>query len=223
MSEEDVTNDVSEAPDAKRGVSLWLAVSLSVNALLIGVIGGKMMGGEPRVDREKQALHDFQHNMRDEALSSLDEDRRRELLTEMQRVWRDGARIRAELEEARKATLAAGVANPYDARAMKSALADLRRMDSELQRLAHEAIADILADASPRERLESISRVSGIGPQGGVLLLGNGGYIPSSRRLREFGKTGDKWWPPVYVGPLPHGEPSPLGPRSQATPKSKTD
>ena len=223
MSEDDVTNDASEPQGAKRGMSLWLAVSLSVNALLIGVIGGKMMGGEQRVDHEYHALHDFQRNMRDEALSSIDEDRRRELLSEMQRVWRDGARIRAELDEARKATLAAGVANPYDAHAMKSALADLRRMDSELQRLAHEAIADILADASPRERLESISRVSGIGPQGRVLLLRNGAHLPRPRGPREFGKTGDKWSPPIYVGPLPHGEPSPLGPRSQATPKPKTD
>ena len=223
MSEDDVTNDASEPQGAKRGISLWLAVSLAVNALLIGVVGGKMMGGEQRVDREKHTLHDFQRDMRDEALSSIDEDRRRELRRAMLRIWRDGAGIRAELEEARKAALDAGVAEPYDADAMKSALADLRRTESELRRHAHEAIADILADASPRERLDAISRFSGIGPMGGAPRRGDGAHPSRPRGPGDNGKMGDKRPPPMFDGPPPHGEPSPRGPRTQATPESNIE
>lgn len=190
----------SPPPRAKRGISLWLAASLAANALLIGVVGGRLLAPDARRDRVGPEPHSYQRELHDRAMSSIDEKRRDEFRKAMRRVWIDSRPVRQELDAARRAAIEAGKAEDYDPDAMKAALENLRAAESELRRHAHEAMAELLADATPQERLSIITRFSGLGDQ------------PMRERMKH---RLDKDWDPRENGPRdglgrpPEGGPPP--------------
>lgn len=202
---------------AKRGVSLWLAVSLAANALLLGVVGGKMLARDDREDGVRHEPREFQRDMRDRALSSIDRERRVKLRKVMKRVWQDTAPVRVKLDEARKAAVRAAAADPYDETAMAASLADIRNAEAELRRHVHEAIADILSDATPEERLEVVRRFSGMRPTGD-LSRRDGDKHGDGRRDRS-----DQRPPPREFGPPPmhDGAPPPPRPEGDFAPPSE--
>jgi len=183
---DNLTNE-GEPKKAGRGISLWLAVSLAANALLIGVVGGRIIAKDGN-DQQGPAPREFQHEMRDKAMSSIDRERRVELRKAMRQVWKDSRPAREQLNAARDVAVQAVMAEPYDADAVKAALKDLRAAEMELRRYPHDSLADMLADATPEERREVISRFSGVGFSRGKYR--DDGSFPPDRGMGGEGPPG---------------------------------
>lgn len=129
------------------GVSLWLALSLALNAGLIGVVGGRMLAGSDRFDdhdRHRKAIHRFE--------TDLPHTERRKVRRQLVMGWRESDEERQALREAHKAVIEAASTEPVDQEKLDKAFADMRAAENVLRAKMHEAMANYLINASPEHR-----------------------------------------------------------------------
>ncbi|MFZ4601604.1 MAG: periplasmic heavy metal sensor [Caulobacterales bacterium] len=128
-------------------------VSIGLNLVIAGAaIGGYAAGarfeppgaraeGGPRAERPIRTI-----------LKALPQERRGEMRREIARTFAQSGDLRKEARDARASLVETVQAEPYDAAAVKAALARMRAADSALSGRFHDAVADQLGRAAPDER-----------------------------------------------------------------------
>lgn len=142
----------------RKSVSLWLALSLALNAGLVGVVGGRLLAGAS--DDDDDGPHKRAIVRRFD--SELPHSERREIRKHFVKNWRQSHGDRQAIEEARKAVMDAARTEPVDAKKLEAAFADLRQAENKLRARMHTTLADYLVNASPEHR-ELIIREYGHG------------------------------------------------------------
>ncbi|MEM6627234.1 MAG: periplasmic heavy metal sensor [Pseudomonadota bacterium] len=148
----------------KRGVSIWLAVSLALNAALVGLVGGRILAGPPPAAYETR---DDRANERRRVFEDLSPSQRRALRRDLMQVWRGADAERRAIGEARRAAQAAASADPYDREALESALAAQRAAEEALKARIHTAITGRLDELSPKDRVRLLRVLDRPPPRGG--------------------------------------------------------
>ena len=140
----------------KKSVSLWLVASLAVNALLLGVVGGRMIanghGHDRWTDRGAYGAR---------ALDAMPDDVRRKIKRDIVSAWRDSHEEREAMTDARRSVLDAAMREPYDEAEVADALSRLRDAENALRAKIHGLIAQHLEAATPEERRAILESFSG--------------------------------------------------------------
>lgn len=152
MSEANNTQQVSTPPATARGVKIALALSVALNLAVAGLAVGAWLGDGPH----RGMPRDMSFGPFSEALD--DDDRRAIRKTLMARLGefreqRDAAR--AEFDT----LLGALRADPFDAAALKAALAALEARNAERLELGRSLIETRLIEMTPEERAEFADRL----------------------------------------------------------------
>jgi uncharacterized membrane protein len=129
-------------PLSKR-LSIALAVSVTVNLLLGGIMVGRAFQEKPhRAKREVPELRPER------------EDRRGALRDVYREHGNEFKESRLAIADARKAARAALETEPFERAALESALAQLRKETVESQEIMHRSILDAAEKGSPEKRKE---------------------------------------------------------------------
>ena len=123
-----------------------LGASLILNLALIGFLIGAAFGPPPPWARRSFDPTDGLAQM----MRFLGEERRRDLLDGRERR-EIGASLR-ELRRTQRAIYKAVVAEPFDHEALAATLAQFREQFASSQALSHAALADLIAQLTPKER-----------------------------------------------------------------------
>jgi uncharacterized membrane protein len=145
------------------GVRTALFVSLAVNLLLVGVVGGAALSGfrQDRAVAEKAVAR--APNMR-ALLDSLPPERAQAIRSDVVKTWREARDERRAARAARIELYRLAGAEPYDVAAVKAAFARMRAADGEVARQFQDVVADSMAKMTPverREMLRSLARQRG--------------------------------------------------------------
>jgi uncharacterized membrane protein len=134
-----------------KGLRTALFVSLAVNLLLVGVIGGAALSN---ARHERAAAHkavERAPNMR-AILSVLPAERQRDVRIALVRAWRESRDERVAARQARAEAFRAAAADSYDSAAVKAAFARQRAADQALAAKFHDAVIDAIAGFTAEER-----------------------------------------------------------------------
>jgi uncharacterized membrane protein len=150
-------SDTPEGPKAKtgRGVKIALAVSLALNLLVVGLVGGALLGrgGDPG---DAPAIRTLGLGPFALALSREGrDDVRRRIEADLPAIARDRIRIGRSLREVQRALLT----EPFDRAAAAAALARSREASVALQAHGHGALLDALAAMSAEDRAAVAERL----------------------------------------------------------------
>lgn len=184
----------TEPKKASGGVSLWLALSLGVNALLVGLVGGKVFAERDDHHRDRKDRPEHHRSMQIDDV--LTKEQRKALRRQMVSEWRDSKDERTAHHQALQNVLSLAESEDFDKAALLEALSRLRETEDGLRRRTHEVIVNHLATVSPEQRKLLLRQLIGF-------KLGGDG------RSRRFDRNG-----PGPDGPPPLGAPPPgaLGP-----------
>jgi hypothetical protein len=153
-----MTDPTQAKPRTRRGIKIALGLSLAINLLILGAIGGAMLNGHP--DGPIRDRVDLVRTLGLGPLGrALDRDDRNQIVA---RVGQDRAVVRAEREALLAATLAfvtAVEADPFDREATAAALAQQRDHVRGLQERGHGALMEQLERMSPAARAEFADRL----------------------------------------------------------------
>ena len=148
------TLETEAAQPQKRGISSWLVVSLAVNALLVGLVGGRFL-----VPSTKQHTAGFFESLERHDGRPLRQNP--EISKERIRTWRralhsamnENLDARQQMQTARREAVLAIMAEPYDAPAVKDKIRKLMEVDMSMRLRLQEAAVDSLEGATPEERI----------------------------------------------------------------------
>ena len=138
-----------------RGVKIALAVSLALNLLVVGLVGGAVLGrrDDPGAAPAIRTLGLGPFTL---ALSGEGrDDVRRRIEAGLPEISRDRMQIGGSLRAVQRALLA----DPFDRDAAAAALARSREAAAALQAYGHGALLDTLDAMSPAERAEVAERL----------------------------------------------------------------
>jgi len=145
-------------PQTPRGAGRWvkiaLAVSLSLNLLIIGLVGGAILGraGSPEAPAIRSlGLGPFAFALPRESRDDI----RQRMTTDLPELRRNRAEIGASLLSVRRALLQ----EPFDRDAVSAALGRSRDAAFTIQSQAHEALLLALEEMTPAERAEVAERL----------------------------------------------------------------
>lgn len=143
---------VTPAPSTTRGVKIALALSVALNLAVAGLVAGAWMGDGPH----RGMPRDMSFGPFSAALDSDDRRAIRRALMERLGEFREQrAAAQAEFET----LLTALRADPFDAGALKSALAALEARNAERLELGRSLIETRLIEMSPEERAAFADRL----------------------------------------------------------------
>lgn len=143
---------VTPAPSTARGVKIALALSVALNLAVAGLVAGAWMGDGPH----RGMPRDMSFGPFSAALDSDDRRAIRRALMERLGEFREQrAAAQAEFET----LLTALRADPFDAGALKSALAALEARNAERLELGRSLIETRLIEMSPEERAAFADRL----------------------------------------------------------------
>lgn len=153
-----MTEPTQSKPRTRRGIKIALGLSLAVNLLILGAVGGAMLNGRP--DGPIRDRVDLVRTLGLGPLGrALEREDRNQIVT---RVGEDRAALRAEREALLEATLGFVLAveqDPFDREATAAALAQQRTHVHELQERGHGALLEQLERMSPAARAAFAERL----------------------------------------------------------------
>lgn len=153
-----MTEPTQAKPRTRRGIKIALGLSLALNLLILGSIGGAMINGRP--DGPIRDRVDLVRTLGLGPLGrALDREDRDQIVA---RVGENRADVRAEREALLNATMAfvtAVESVPFDREATAAALALQRDHVHGLQERGHAALVDQLGRMSPEARAEFARRL----------------------------------------------------------------
>jgi uncharacterized membrane protein len=127
---------------SRNGLVIALLLSAALNLLIAGVLLGRWTRGEaPQPPPLQWTARDLAPETRQQV-----RDRLQERMTDVRP-------LRAEMREASAAVRRAAVAEPFDASALRQALAELRRIQQQYQGVMHDSVVDIAAELPREQRL----------------------------------------------------------------------
>jgi uncharacterized membrane protein len=133
-----------------------LAVSLAANLLLLGfVVGAGVRLAGPAATRPEPVAFSERLSPRG-LLQGLSPDARREVRQAIVGEGLRAAPLLRELREARAAFEATARAEPFDAEAVREALAQLQQVEGQLRDRSSELVITILEDLPPEERARAL-------------------------------------------------------------------
>ena len=191
-------NDETQNVPANKGrISVWFAVSLALNALLLGLVGGRMLVGD---DHDRDRLGNRPPPIEGRNIPGLTKEARQNLRRSMFRMWRDSRDEREEVKQARRALLDAVRAEPFDEGAVRGALETLREAEEMMRLNAHTALVEAIGELPPETRQSIVSRVSAMTERE----IDMGSNRPPGMPPRRFDQGGPR--PGSEDGPRPNRE-----------------
>jgi uncharacterized membrane protein len=141
------------------GVRTALFVSLAVNLLLVGVVGGAALSNLRQDRATAQSAVARAPNMRS-LLDSLPPERAQAIRSDVVKTWREARNERRAARAARVEVYRLAGAEPYDVAAVKAAFARMRAADGEVARRFQDVVADSMAKLTPEERREVLRNLA---------------------------------------------------------------
>ncbi len=134
-------------------------VSLAVNLLVLGAIGGAL-GSGARLQREEapEAVVARIPGVR-AFIAAVPPETRPQLRRELGESWRETRDLRRAALEARRDAIAASEAEPYDIERARAAFAAMRSADQAVVGVFHENMAQFLATLSVEQRRDVMQRL----------------------------------------------------------------
>jgi uncharacterized membrane protein len=125
----------------RSAVTVLLAVSLVVNAGLIGIVGGRMLsGGRPAPAEMRFERYGPTSDVIQAAWGELPESDRQELRAQLREAWRDMAADRKRLQEAGRAVYEAALREPFDETRLRNELIVFQQREQMMQHRAEDIL-----------------------------------------------------------------------------------
>lgn len=134
-----------------RTLSIALVISLMVNMLLVGLVGGQALANRTVQPELAGPPHRGERLARGILDDASREDRRR-VGRALFMALRENREFVAQRMQARRALGEALAAEPYDETAVRAAFETMRQADIELQRALQETLADEFAGLTTKQR-----------------------------------------------------------------------
>lgn len=136
-----------------KGTSLYLAISLAANAVLIGIVGGRMAGGgEPAAMQLEFERYGPTSDVVSAAWGQLPEKDRIELRQQLRAEWQAMEPERQRLQDAGRAVYDAALSDPFDEQRLRDAVVVFQHKEQRLQRRAEDILIRHLEDMPAEAR-----------------------------------------------------------------------
>jgi uncharacterized membrane protein len=129
-----------------RWIKITLAISLTINFLLIGAILGRISSGVPLSRPFPPELG--------WVLRSLEPDARQSLRPRLKEHARNSKPVRRQLRESQQAVNELLLQDPLDKTTLASSMTELRKYSSESQREMHASLIDIMSELDLEQRVQ---------------------------------------------------------------------
>lgn len=141
------------------GLRTALFVSLAVNLLLVGVVGGAALSNYRQDRATAQKAVARAPNMR-ALMDSLPPERAQAIRSEVVNTWREARDERRAARLARMEVYRLAGEEPYDVAAVKAAFARMRAADGEVARQFQDVVADSMVKLTVEERREVLRNLA---------------------------------------------------------------
>lgn len=158
--EEEMTNP-NPGPEKKaagRGIRIALFLSLALNLLVVGMVGGAIWDNRGKIGPRADLGPAMDAGMVPFG-QALDRAQRREFGRELANRNRELDQNRGRVREQIEALTSAISAVPFDAEALRSAFTDAQQMLNDRQRIGAEVLIDRIAAMSDEERATFVERL----------------------------------------------------------------
>lgn len=136
-----------------KGKSLYLAVSLAANAVLIGVVGGRLAGSsQPSAMEMEFERYGPTSDVVAAAWDQLPERDRVDLRKQLRDEWQAMEPERQRLQEAGRAVYEAALMEPFDEQLLRDAVVVFQHKEQRLQRRAEDILIRHLGEMPPEAR-----------------------------------------------------------------------
>jgi uncharacterized membrane protein len=138
---------------SNRWIKIALAVSLTLNLLVIGVIIG-------RISAEAASQRPFPPQM-GWLIRHADPELRQSITPRLRQFHKESKALRRQVQQAQKQVQTAILSDSFDADALQDDFTELRRLSGESQAMMHAAMIDILGEMDANQRkiiLENLNR-----------------------------------------------------------------
>ena len=135
-------------------ISLFLMGSLAINAVLLGVVGGRMLSpasAEPTVQMQLERYGPTS-DVVDAAWAQLPEADRAELRRQLRESWVAMTEERKRLRDAGEVVYNAALAEPFDHNRLRDAVAIFQLREKHLQDIAENILINHLGKMPPQAR-----------------------------------------------------------------------
>ncbi|MFC7290864.1 periplasmic heavy metal sensor [Hirschia litorea] len=139
--------------DKKKKLPVILAVSLALNAALIGLMGGQMLVGDnkyksPHSSRDGQHRPPIEH-----VLNVLNESERKTLKKTMIQHWKNSHAEREAMREKHDKVIAVISLDPFEREAVEAALSEFEQADQRMKNIAASGVLDVMQGLSADARV----------------------------------------------------------------------
>lgn len=139
-----------------------LLVSVAINLLLLGAIAGHRLSTRKEMIAKAEQAVGRAPNIRP-LLEALPPERAAEVRSQLARAFIANRDKRAAAREARRKLITVGMAEPFDAQAMRAAYAEVRARDEAVSAAFHEVTVDAFVQMTPQERQAALKRLAQAG------------------------------------------------------------
>ncbi len=134
-------------------------VSLALNLLVLGGIGGALVAGA-RLQREEPDAAVVERIPGVRAfIAAVPPEARPQLRQQLGESWRETRDLRRAALDARRESFAAVEAEPYDAERVRAAFAGMRAADQAVVGTFHENMTAFLSELTPEQRRDVLERL----------------------------------------------------------------
>lgn len=153
--------------DTKRSFPTLLVISLCVNAIALGIIGGTMISNK-RHDGHEHADHQhrddnrgpFEERLARTALRDLPEGQREEMREVFSERWRAAHELRDQMDTARDRIAELLAAEPLDEDALTAAFDDVRDAEFRLREQFYASLTQTLMAVPAERRADIVERAT---------------------------------------------------------------
>lgn len=136
-----------------KGNSLYLAVSLAINAVLLGIVGGRLLGEQqPAAMAMEFERYGPTSDVVSAAWEQLPEQDRAQLREQLRDEWRAMEPERQRLQDAGRAVYEAALEQPFDEARLRDAVVLFQHNEQRLQNRAEDILIRHLGEMPPEAR-----------------------------------------------------------------------
>lgn len=133
-------------------VGIVLAVSLIVNALLVGLLIGRTLGDEDRPPKDRGGRGGDEFEIARAIEQVVPEDTHDDIRSAFREAFREARPLIGEKRSAQRALRETLAADPFDRDAMRAAFENIRTIDDRLTRTFQGTLVEELAELTPQQR-----------------------------------------------------------------------
>ncbi len=140
------------APQESKKFSAFLAVSLALNAALIGLIGGQMLVDSRNSERSYMGRDGHRPPM-EHVLNVMSEDERKAMKKTMIQHWKNSHAERKVVRQMHDQVIEAIKVEPFERVNVETALEKFEQADSKIKSIAESGVLDVMEGMSPEARV----------------------------------------------------------------------